>query len=149
MTLKKILANAGGVLLLDQITKILVVQNFFLGESKPLFPFFSLTYVENTGTAFGLFQGNNGVLLILGLVILASLVYSARGLAQQGGRWGGWGVALVIGGAVGNLVDRTRHGRVIDFLDFKVWPVFNVADSAITLGAVAIAISLWKTRDQH
>ena len=95
---------------------------------------FYLTFVQNTGTAFGLFQGNNRALLLLAFIILAVLLYGARGLTERGGFWGALGVALVLGGAFGNIMDRMHYGQVIDFLDFKVWPVFNIADSAISRG---------------
>lgn len=142
-----ILSIAAAVIFADQFTKSWVLQRFQLGESRPITAFLSFTFVENTGTAFGLFQGNNRALLILSMVILGALLYAARGLSERGGWWGALGVSFVLGGAIGNMLDRMNHGRVIDFLDFKVWPVFNVADSAITVGAVAIAISLWFDRE--
>jgi hypothetical protein len=91
-----------------------------------------MTYVQNTGTAFGFFQGNNRALGLLAFIILVALLYGARGLTERGGFWGAIGVAFVLGGAVGNMIDRFHYGRVIDFIDFRFWPVFNVADSAIT-----------------
>jgi len=117
-----ILAIAGGVLLMDRLSKFWVVHHFELGESRRIANYFYLTYVQNTGTAFGLFQGNNRALLILAFVILGALLYGARGLSERGGLWGALGVALVLGGAVGNVVDRFHYGRVIDFLDLSVAP---------------------------
>ena len=114
-----------------------------MAASWPVTSWFYLTFVQNTGTAFGLFQGNNKALLILAFLILCALLYGARGLSERGGFWGALGVALVLGGAVGNLMDRIHYGQVIDFLDFRVWPVFNIADSAITVGTVSIMIGLW------
>ncbi len=142
-----ILGLAAIIVVIDQITKRWVLQHFQLGESRVVAPFMNLTFVENTGTAFGLFQGNNKMMLLVAVVLLGALLYGARGLAERGGCWGATGVALVIGGAIGNMMDRITHGRVIDFLDFKVWPVFNVADSAITVGAVALAISMWIVKE--
>ena len=63
-------------------------------------------------------------------------------MTERGGFWGALGVALVLGGAVGNVMDRIHYGQVIDFLDFRVWPVFNVADSAITVGTLSIIVGL-------
>ena len=103
-----------------------------------------MTYVENTGTAFGFLQGNNKALAIFAFMILVALLYGARGLSERGGFWGALGVALVLGGAVGNIMDRIHFGRVIDFLDFRVWPVFNVADSAITVGTLCILMGLFR-----
>jgi signal peptidase II len=118
-----------------------------LGESRVITPWFYLTFVANSGSAFGLFQGNNRALLILALVILGALLYGARGLSERGGFPGALGVALVLGGAVGNVLDRMHYGQVIDFLDFRIWPVFNLADSAITVGTISIIIGLlWPER---
>ncbi len=147
-TFGSILTVAGIVVLLDQLSKSWFLRHFQLGESRVMARYFALTYVQNTGTAFGLFQGNNRALFLLAVLILCTLLYAARGLSERCGWWGAIGVALVLGGAIGNMVDRTRHGYVIDFLDFKVWPVFNVADSAITVGAIAIAIGVWLAREE-
>jgi len=147
MRFQGILWIAAAVLGLDRLSKTWILRHFQLGESRRVTSFFYLTYVQNTGTAFGLFQGNNKALLLLALVILGTLLYGARGLSERGGFWGAVGVALVLGGAVGNLIDRIHYGQVIDFLDFRVWPVFNIADSAITVGACAIAIGLWRLKE--
>jgi signal peptidase II len=137
-----IMMIAGAVVLLDRLSKAWIRHHFELGESRAVTTWFYLTFVQNTGTAFGLFQGNNRALLILAVLILAALLYGARGLSERGGFWGSLGVALVLGGAVGNLMDRVHYGQVIDFLDFRVWPVFNFADSAITIGTASIMIGL-------
>ncbi len=137
-----ILTVAGLVAVADRLSKSWIVNHFHLGESRRLASFLDLTFVQNTGTAFGLFQGNNKALLILAFIIFASLLYGARGLSERGGLWGALGVALVRGGAVGNIIDRVHYGQVIDFLDFHFWPVFNLADSAITVGTISIAIGL-------
>src|ERR1700685_1450621 len=101
-----IMMIAGVVLLVDRFTKAWVRHHFQRGESRRVAAWFYLTYVQNTGTAFGLFQGNNRALLLLAFVILAVLLYGARGLTERGGFWGAVGVALVLGGAVGNVMDR-------------------------------------------
>ena len=138
-----IMTIAAAVLILDRLSKAWIRHHFQLGESRPVTSWFYLTFVQNTGTAFGLFQGNNKALLILAFLILAALLYGARGLSERGGFWGALGVALVLGGAVGNVMDRIHFGQVIDFLDFRVWPVFNVADSAITVGTISLMIGLF------
>jgi len=137
-----IMMISGVVLILDRLSKAWIRHHFQLGESRFVTSWFYLTYVQNTGTAFGHFQGNNKALLVLALLILAALLYGARGLSERGGFWGALGVALVLGGAVGNLMDRIHYGHVIDFLDFRVWPVFNIADSAITVGTISLVIGL-------
>lgn len=131
------------VIVADQFSKYWVNAALTYGFSKPITSWFSLTYIFNTGTAFGLFAGNNKALVIVALTILSFLLYSARGLCERTGAWGLWGIGLVFGGAIGNLIDRIRIGRVIDFLDFHFWPVFNLADTAISIGAACLIIGVW------
>ena len=114
-------------------------------------PFFHLRYVENTGAAFGMMQGGNWVLVVVMLGIIGYIGYSWKELCAQG-PWAKWGSVLILAGALGNLYDRITLGYVVDFLDFLVWPVFNVADSAITVGAGCFIISLflnWKQRREE
>jgi len=144
-----IMMIAGAVVLLDRLTKAWVRNHFALGESRRVTSWFYLTFIENTGTAFGFFQGNNKALAIFAFIILVAILYGARGLSERGGFWGAFGVALVLGGAVGNIMDRIHFGRVIDFLDFRVWPVFNVADSAISVGMLCIFIGLLGKEPSH
>jgi signal peptidase II len=127
---------------IDQWTKGWISSHFGLYESRPFGHFFSLTYLHNTGTAFGLLQGNNKFLLWVAVGILSVLLYSARGLCERAGGWGFLGTALVLGGAIGNIIDRLRFGNVIDFLDFHFWPVFNMADSCISIGAFLLMVGL-------
>ncbi len=136
------------VLVLDQLTKNLVLGNLSLHESITVIPgFFNITYIRNTGAAFGMMAGSESwrhiffqSVSVLALGAIVYLFWSSRrdSLAL-------WGAALVFGGAAGNLVDRVRFGYVIDFLDFFVggyhWPAFNIADSSITIGAFLLA---WK-----
>lgn len=104
--------------------------------TQPILPnVFHLTLVHNTGVAFGLLKGS-GLLVTLGtLGIIVGFCWS-RLLTLSAG--------LILGGAIGNLIDRLRVGAVIDFLDFRIWPVFNLADSCITLGAVLMAWQILK-----
>ena len=126
----------------DHLSKSWFLKHFQVGESRRVFSWFYLTLVQNTGTAFGLFQDNNRALLMLSYIVLVAFIYGARGLWERGGGWAFWGVALIMGGAIGNILDRHLYGHVIDFLDFRVWPVFNLADSAITTGAIVTAIGV-------
>jgi signal peptidase II len=132
------LVGAGAVALVDQGTKALVVGLMRPGQSLPVLgPAMSLTYAQNTGGAFSLAQGGTAVLAAVSLVVVAALVvYGLR--APLGSRRAAWGLSLVMGGAVGNLIDRAARGFVVDFLDFHFWPVFNMADIAITVGVVLI-----------
>jgi len=122
------------VFLFDQFTKFLALTYLQADSTFPVIPkIFYLTRVYNTGIAFGLFSNYQNVLMVL---ITLSLVF----LAVLGSRippsqvLGRIGLALILGGAVGNWMDRIRYGAVVDFLDFRIWPVFNLADSAITVG---------------
>lgn len=102
-----------------------------------------LDYVENRGAAFGVLQGAGAVLVVLAVAVLGGLVWFC--LRQPPGAWWGTGgVGLIMGGALGNLVDRVRLGYVVDFVAIGWWPRFNLADSAITIGIICLAIqSLW------
>ena len=126
------------VVLLDQASKEWVRGAFSLHESVPVIPgFFHLTYVRNTGAAWGLFSGQNIALSALALVMLAVLVAFRRKILPPG-RVHRVALGLLCGGIVGNLFDRLRLDYVVDFLDFFVrsshFPAFNVADSAICIG---------------
>ncbi len=133
-----ILLLAIAVAAADQATKEWVRLSFDLHGSVPVLPgFFNLTYVRNTGAAWGLLGGLNHWLVVLSLLMLAVLVVFRR--AFHGGRTlHRVALGLMLGGIVGNLMDRMRHGYVIDFLDFRLgsraFPAFNVADAAITVG---------------
>lgn len=123
------------ILAVDQISKWLVVKHFVPGESVTVLPhLFLLTYVENPGGAFGILANYTEKFVLLGVILLIVVVaanfYLARGnLALN------LALAFVTGGIMGNLADRLRFGYVIDFLDFRIWPVFNVADTFICIGA--------------
>lgn len=123
----------------DQLTKWVIRANVELGESIDLLPFFRIVHVTNTGAAFGMLQGAGPLLIVASLAGLAAiLVYLFNpGFAHPIVRLG---LALMLGGAVGNLIDRVSEGRVVDFLKVPNWPAFNVADSAISIG---VAILLW------
>jgi signal peptidase II len=126
----------------DQLTKVLVTATVPPGDSLPLVPpALYLTYVQNTGGAFGLFKGRQAWFIILALLIIAWIARELAGRAQMPPRLG-WGYALVLGGAIGNLLDRLRLGYVVDFIDLRIWPVFNVGDTAITIGMLVL---LWHT----
>lgn len=125
------------IFVLDRLTKRWAMTSLEPVGSVPVLPFFHLTYVENTGAAWGMLQGRNVALIAISLALLGGLLYLRR---QWTGRpWELYGSTLVIGGALGNLYDRIAYGYVVDFFDFLVWPVFNVADSCITVGACALA----------
>ncbi len=132
-----------GVVGLDQLTKWLVMSSFRLYESKVIIPgLFSLTYITNTGAAFGLLAGEQTMarqafFIAVAMVALMVMFFSYRHLRTHGALFI-YAIGLIAGGALGNLIDRVRFGSVVDFLDFYInnhhWPAFNVADSAITIG---------------
>ncbi len=135
------------VVVLDQVTKVLVVQNFQYQESIAVLPLFNLTHVHNYGAAFSFLSDAGGWQrwMFAGLATLVSLVIVIWiKKLDTSERFTALGLALVLGGAIGNLVDRIYYGYVIDFLDFYLgknhWPAFNVADIAISLGVVALII---------
>jgi len=134
---------AAGVVLLDQLTKGLITQKFLLHENLEVIPgFFNLTYVRNTGGAFGLLAGEASrlrtVLFLAASCAAVGIIFYLYTKIPLGRKWLDAGLALTFGGALGNLMDRLRFGEVVDFLDFHVgsmhWPAFNVADSAISVG---------------
>jgi signal peptidase II len=133
-----VLQLAALVFLLDQFSKYLVRQLLPFGWSFPTEGFFRFTHVHNTGSAFGIFQGQNTPLIFisfLGVIILV-LIYRSQPYPNN---WLRLSLGLQLGGAFGNLVDRLRLGFVTDFIDVGPWPVFNLADASIVTGLVLLA----------
>lgn len=141
------LALAGLVLLLDQASKLWVLSAFRFGEVRPVTDFFNLVLVFNSGAAFSFLAGAGGwqkwFFVVLALAISVWLAVMIRRHAAE--RLLPLALALVLGGALGNVIDRLRLGAVVDFLDFHLagwhWPAFNLADSAITIGVILL---LWQ-----
>ena len=133
-------ALAAFILLSDRLSKILVSSYLQPGEyiTTPG-DFFRIALVHNTGAAFGILKGHTSVFAIISAIAVFSitlfLIYEHNRLFLRD-----TGLSLILGGVLGNLFDRLRFGYVIDFLDFRVWPVFNIADSAITIGVFLIAL---------
>jgi signal peptidase II len=133
------------VFLLDRFVKFLVIEKLKpIGQIK-LLPFLDFTYVENTGAAFGIFQNGVLPLIIFSIILIVSLILLKKHFDDIG-PLAGLGVVFVIGGAVGNLYDRMVIGNVIDFIDFKVWPVFNVADSFVCIGSIIICLAILRSK---
>jgi signal peptidase II len=135
---------AAAVVLLDQWTKHLVIASMPLHHSFPVVPgLLYLSHERNTGVAFGQLREAGPLLIVAACVAVAAiLIYRAR-LLRNGPALHpmlSLGLALPLGGAVGNLIDRVRFGYVVDFLDLRWWPIFNVADSAITVGAACLVL---------
>ena len=140
-----LLGVALSVLVLDQLTKQYVVSNLRPGipwnPIESLRNYISLTYITNTGAAFGMFPAFGTFFAVVAVVVVVAILFYHRQLSS--GHWTmQLGLGLQLGGAFGNLTDRLRWGHVIDFIDVKVWPVFNVADSSIVIGVALLALSL-------
>lgn len=132
------------VIFLDRVTKNFFLSFLSLHESLPVIRnVLHMTLVHNTGIAFGLFKDQGVVFIIVPIIALILLVYNVyyyKRFEDQISEMYIIGFSLILGGAIGNLIDRVVYGYVIDFIDLQIWPVFNLADSAITVGAVIIAI---------
>jgi len=127
---------AAVVVTADQISKALVVSSIALGSSRSLIPGVTLVHAENSGVAFSLMTGSEIAVVVVTLVILAMvLVFFARHRTRRL-LWLPSG--LIVGGALGNLVDRVRSGAVTDFIQLPHWPAFNLADASITIGVLAM-----------
>jgi signal peptidase II len=135
------LAALLGILAADRSTKVWAREGLAPRSFIPVCRFFHLTYVENTGAAFGIGHARNGLFISITLALLAVLLHLRRKWPRHE-PWLETGFLLVVGGALGNLYDRISYGFVVDFLDFRVWPVFNVADSCVTVGACCLAWGL-------
>ncbi|MGB2705373.1 MAG: signal peptidase II [Candidatus Omnitrophota bacterium] len=129
-------------LLLDQASKFLVSRSLKLNESLAVIKnTFHITLVHNTGAAFGSFKEQTLFFIIIASLAVAAIVIYIR-KTRKAFFLRDAALALILGGALGNLTDRLRLGYVIDFLDFRIWPVFNVADSAVTIGAIMLVICI-------
>ena len=128
---------AAAVVGLDQLSKCLVRANMVLGQSIPDEGFFRITYGTNTGGVFGLFANQTFLITVAAIVsVVVILLYSRHRMARS--MLVRVSLGLVLGGSIGNLIDRIRLGEVTDFIDVGAWPVFNLADSAIDVGIVLL-----------
>ena len=137
------------IILLDQFTKTLILGYFQLGDSRYVTSFFNIVRVHNTGAAFSFLADAGGwqrwFFIGLGAVATVFIIWMLR---QHGGqRLFSWALSLILGGAIGNVVDRLLHGYVVDFIQVHAggwyFPSFNVADSAITVGAIALSVAAY------
>jgi len=137
-----VLALAACVIAADRITKAAAAARLVEGQSVPVLPgVLHLTLVLNTGGAFGLLRDARFFFIPFSLAAIACIIYYLIRYRPVG-RMMTAAFGLITGGAIGNLIDRLRYGYVIDFLDLRVWPVFNLADSAITAGAALLIIAV-------
>ncbi|MBL8513212.1 MAG: lipoprotein signal peptidase [Betaproteobacteria bacterium] len=142
------------VVALDQLTKQVITAHFHYGEVKFITSWFNLVLAHNTGAAFSFLANaggwQRGFFVTVTIVITGVLLWMLRD--HKGNRWLALALALVIGGAIGNLIDRVLYGYVVDFVQWHAagyyWPAFNVADSAISLGAVMLVIDSFRKRTE-
>ena len=131
------------ILLIDQFCKTAVMNKLSAGESVPVInDVFHITFVKNTGTFFGLLKGYNTFFILFAgaaLISIAVFIFEERKNFPVF-----ISLSLIFSGALGNLIDRIFRGNVIDFIDFRIWPVFNFADMSITFGTILLGIALLK-----
>lgn len=138
------LLSAVGILAADQISKILVRGNLVPGEAIPDIGFFRIHYVQNSGAVFGIFQDQAIALAIFGLfgaVLIAFFFYVSRKLPPINNWRGQLALGLVLGGNIGNMIDRLAREYVTDFIEVGPWPEFNIADSAVVIGVILILVT--------
>ncbi|MHB2026590.1 MAG: signal peptidase II [Elusimicrobiota bacterium] len=136
------MAAVAALFALDRATKLWAINDLKPLFMRPVLPFFRFTYIENTGMAFGLGRARNGFFLVLSCALAAILIYLQKVWAKKN-LWIQAGLILVVSGALGNIYDRAAYGHVVDFLDFMVWPVFNIADSCVTTGAFCLGLGFY------
>ncbi|WP_288570699.1 signal peptidase II [uncultured Mitsuokella sp.] len=130
------------ILAADQLTKYAISANFLPGESLPVVPhIFHITYVLNPGAAFGMLPQARWFFVLAAAALFIAFMAYHRQLKRQPAAFY-YGCVAMLAGAVGNLIDRIRQGLVIDFFDFRIWPVFNVADVAIVLGVAGMVFAI-------
>lgn len=135
-----ILILALAVIIVDQLTKDYVQRNMDLGTSLPVFQdFFHITYILNPGAAFGILEYKTGLLVSVAIIIIPGLIYLYRHIPRDL-KLLRMSFGFLAGGTIGNVIDRVKTGYVIDFLDFRIWPIFNIADIAIVCG---VAFMIW------
>ena len=134
---------------LDQIIKIIVIKYMFLGQSMPLInQLIKLTYVRNTGVAFSLFVGFSSYLAIVGTIVVALVIYFHYRLSIHHFLVH-LGLSFILGGSLGNLIDRFFRGYVVDYMDITIWPVFNLADVMINIGVIILAYKLFEEEEKN
>jgi signal peptidase II len=132
------------IFILDQAIKIQVHSLMQVNQSVPIMRgILHLTYVQNHGAAFGIFGGWRGLLILIGFMVIVIIFYMKSQLAK--GDFSVIALAFILGGSLGNLCDRMVRSFVIDYIDLRIWPVFNLADVMINLGAILIIIRIFST----
>jgi signal peptidase II len=139
-----LLVAASIALVVDQLSKVVVRIYLPSNTSVSIDGFLRLHQIRNPGTAFGIIKGQSWLLFLGSILVLLVLLLALWKWGGPGSRLFQVGLGLIIGGAIGNIIDRIVLGEVIDFMDFRIWPVFNVADLAIVVGVAITMIIVLK-----
>jgi signal peptidase II len=138
-----IFSTASIAIIIDQLTKFLINMNLELNQSIPVINnVFHLTYILNSGAGFGILQQQKLLLIFISIIVIGVILYYIRKIKNE--KVLQVLAGLVLGGTMGNLIDRISYGYVIDFLDFRIWPIFNFADSFLTISVIGLIIYFWK-----
>lgn len=130
-------------IIIDQTSKFIVKSNFELNQSVKLIKnIFHLTYLNNSGAGFGILQQQNTILIFISIAVIGIIFYYLS-VIKDNELYAQILCSLILSGTIGNLIDRISYGYVIDFLDFRIWPVFNFADAFVTIGVFGLVIYLW------
>ena len=146
--------SALSVFLVDQIIKFYILEHLFLGQRIPIIKnIFSISFVTNKGIAFGLFSNSKFPFVLISIAVLvcitlAFISFNKDIMSKKARVWTRIAYGLILGGALSNMLDRIRMGEVIDFLDFHIWPVFNIGDSAICVGAGIFILNTLKNNNK-
>ncbi len=133
---------AGSLVLVDQLTKILASAHLKLGETYPILKnAFHLTLIYNSGAAFGFFKKRAALFIFISVIAILLILFYAKRFGRNY-RFARLGLLLILAGTIGNLIDRIRFGYVVDFIDLRVWPVFNFADILISTGGILLICHL-------
>ena len=131
---------------LDQLIKFVVKHNVGINDSIPIVKdILHITYITNTGSAFGLFKDLNLLFIFVSIAVIIFLAYFLKNIKEES-KLEYIFFGLLLGGIIGNLMDRLMLGHVIDFIDFRIWPVFNLADSFVTISVIGLIFYLWKKK---
>lgn len=139
-----IFSTALTIILIDQIAKFLIKANFDLNQNLQIIKnIFHITYINNFGAGFGILQQQTSILISISLIVIGVIFYfmdkvKNKELLLQ------LLIGFILGGTIGNLIDRIAYGYVIDFLDFRIWPIFNFADSFVTIGVIGLIVYFWR-----
>ena len=144
--------SALSIFFIDQIIKFYIPKYLCLGQEIPVIKdIFSITFVTNKGIAFGLFSSSNFPFVLISMAVLVCITlvfisFSKEDISKKTRFWIKIAYGSILGGALSNMLDRIRIGEVIDFLDFHIWPVFNIGDSAICIGAGIFVLNILRSR---